>query len=98
MFAIEQDDDGRLALVGRFDSMQVERAARVFDALAGAVDVDLARLEYISSMGLGVLVKTQKRLRSAGGTGLRLLDPRPNIRDIFRYSGLDQVFEIDTTG
>jgi anti-sigma B factor antagonist len=59
--------------------------------------VDLTGLEYISSAGLGVLLKTQKRLM-ASGRGLRLVNANRHIHDIFRYSGFDKIFEITSAG
>jgi anti-anti-sigma factor len=58
------------------------------------VTLDCTQLEYISSAGLGVLLKTQKRLLGAAG-GLRLAGLKPHIKDVFVYSGFDQLFEID---
>jgi anti-sigma B factor antagonist len=63
------------------------------DQVAGEVTVDCAKLEYISSAGLGVLLKTQKRLMAASGK-LRLVEVNRHLRDIFMYSGFDQIFEI----
>jgi anti-anti-sigma factor len=57
----------------------------------------MSRLEYISSAGLGVLLKTQKRLMASAGK-LRLSGVQPHLRDVFTYSGLDQIFEIDSAG
>ena len=56
--------------------------------------LDCGQLEYISSAGLGVLLKTQKRLLATGGK-LRLVRLKPHLRDIFTYSGFDQLFEIE---
>jgi anti-anti-sigma regulatory factor len=42
-----------------------------------------------------VLLKTQKRLLAAGGK-LRLVRLKPHLRDIFTYSGFDQLFEIES--
>ena len=50
-------------------------------------------LEYISSAGLGVLLKTHKRLLASSGK-LRLTGVGPHLKDIFTYSGFDQLFEI----
>ena len=44
-------------------------------------------------VGLGVLLKTQKRLMGGGGR-LRLVGLSPHLRDIFVYSGFDRLFEI----
>jgi anti-anti-sigma factor len=60
----------------------------------GEVTLDCNRLEYISSAGLGVLLKTQKRLMGSGGR-LRLAGVNRHLRDIFQYSGFDQIFEIE---
>jgi anti-sigma B factor antagonist len=94
MLTIDSGPDGSLRLVGRFDASQVAPAQAAFDRVAGTVRVDCAGLEYISSAGLGVLLKTQKRLAGAGGK-LRLTSVSRHIRDIFVYSGFDQIFEIE---
>ena len=41
-----------------------------------------------------MLLKTQKRLLASGGK-LRLVGVNHHLRDIFLYSGFDQIFEID---
>ena len=56
--------------------------------------LDCRGLEYISSAGLGVLLKTQKRLTASAGK-LRLTGVSRHLLDIFRYSGFDQIFEIE---
>jgi anti-sigma B factor antagonist len=55
--------------------------------------LDCTALEYLSSAGLGVLLKTQKRLKSGAGQ-LRLTGVNRHVHDIFRYAGFDQIFEI----
>ena len=94
MFAIDQGDGGVVVVSGRLDAAQAPTAQAFLDQVQGAVPVDCSRLEYISSAGLGVLLKTQKRLLASGG-GLRLTGLKPHLRDIFTYSGFDQLFEID---
>jgi anti-sigma B factor antagonist len=94
MLEIERDADGRLALVGRLDAAQAPKAQAALDAVTGAVRLDFARLDYVSSAGLGVLLKTQKRLVAAGG-GLTLMNVSTHIMDVFRYSGFDQIFKIE---
>ena len=60
----------------------------------GNVTLDCSGLEYISSAGLGVLLKTQKRLLASSGK-LRLAGVNRHLQDIFQYSGFDQIFEIE---
>jgi anti-anti-sigma factor len=55
----------------------------------------MAGLEYLSSVGLGVLLKTQKRLRQAAAGDLRVVNAGKHIRDIFRYAGLLQIFHME---
>jgi anti-sigma B factor antagonist len=96
MLEIEQGADGTMALVGRLDAAQAPKAQAALDALSGSARLDFSRLEYVSSAGLGVLLKTQKRLGAAGG--LTLVNVNPHIMDVFRYSGFDQIFRIEAAG
>ena len=96
MLDIEQGADGTMALVGRLDAAQAPKMQAALDALTGAARLDFSRLEYVSSAGLGVLLKTQKRLGASGG--LTLVNVNPHILDVFRYSGFDQIFRIEGPG
>jgi anti-sigma B factor antagonist len=94
MLAIDQGPDGRVVMTGRLDAAQAAAAQAFLDRVAGAVTLDCRGLEYISSAGLGVLLKTQKRLMASAGK-LRLVGVNRHLRDIFQYSGFDQIFEIE---
>lgn len=93
MLDISAADDNTIALAGRFDAAEAERARQIFLGLTDAKVVDCARLDYISSAGLGVLLAAQKKL-SERGKALRLTNVKPHIRDVFHFSGFDQIFEI----
>jgi anti-anti-sigma factor len=93
MFDIQWGENGAVILSGRWDASQTECAEAFFRFVSESKVVDFSKLEYISSSGLGVLVTTQKRLGSSGG-GLKLVNLNHHIADVFRYSGLDQIFEI----
>ena len=97
MFEIRLDEQGVVQLKGRLDAAQCDKALQFLDAIPPPRVVDLAELEYVSSAGLGVLLKTQKRAM-AGGRGLRLVNVNRHIYDIFRYAGFDKVFEISKAG
>jgi len=94
MLAIDFDQNGVIVIAGRLDAAQSPAAQSFLDGVNGTVTLDCSALEYISSAGLGVLLKTQKRLLAANGK-LRLAGLKPHLRDIFAYSGFDQLFEID---
>ena len=94
MFDIKRVDDSNIALTGRFDASQVQKAQAVFDALETSATVDFGELEYISSAGLGVLLATYKRLEGAGHK-LTLKNMRKLVRDVFKYSRMDTLFTIE---
>lgn len=80
-------------MAGRLDASQARKAQEFLDAMENPRELDFARLEYISSAGLGILLRTQKRVMGQGG-GLRLVNVSNHIRDVFRYSGFDKIFVI----
>lgn len=94
MLTIDAGADGVVVIAGRLDAAQSPVAQSFLDGVGGPVTLECSRLEYISSAGLGVLLKTQKRLLASGGK-LRLVGVNHHLRDIFLYSGFDQIFEID---
>lgn len=97
MFEIGNGEDGVVALSGRFDAAQVDKARKFLDGNDTPKVFDFRALEYISSAGLGVLLSTHKKL-VAGGGRLRLINVSKNIYDVFRFSGFDQVFDVVRAG
>ncbi len=95
MFEIDFKDSGEVVVSGRLDAAQASTAQDFLDRVPGECVVDMGQLEYISSAGLGVLLKTHKRLM-ATSNGLKLVNVNTHINDIFRYSGFDKLFEIET--
>lgn len=55
--------------------------------------IDLTRVPFVDSFGLGVLVGALKRMRSAGGN-LTLVVTEPRVMKVFEVTGLDKVFDI----
>ncbi len=94
MLAIDHGPGGVVTVSGRLDAAQAAAAQAFLDGTDGVVTLDCTGLDYISSAGLGVLLKTQKRLMASGGK-VRLTGVKPALRDIFTYSGFDQIFEIE---
>jgi len=97
MLRIDSRGTGLLAIAGRLDASQCGAAQAALDNVDGVVTLDCTGLEYISSAGLGVLLKTQKRLLAAAGK-LRLVGVNRHLRDVFMYSGFDQIIEIEPAG
>jgi len=55
--------------------------------------IDLSKVEYLDSTGLGVLIGALKRLREVEGN-LALVGPGMRILRIFEITGLDKIFDI----
>lgn len=94
MLAIDFGPNGDVVIAGRLDAAQSPAAQAFLDKVEGIVTLDCSGLEYISSAGLGVLLKTQKRLLGSAGK-LRLSGVNRHLQDIFVYSGFDKIFEIE---
>ena len=75
-------------------AIDMTRAQEFLDELTGGCVLDLGKVDYISSAGLGVLLRTHKRLMG-DGQGLKLVNVHNHINDIFMYSGFDKLFEIE---
>jgi len=94
MLDIHFNDSNEIILEGRFDASQVEKAREIFEKVSGTTPVNFEHLDYISSAGLGVLLSTQKRLKSSGHE-LVLTRMNKHIREIFSYAGFDMIFKIE---
>ena len=94
MFDIQHDDEGKIVCTGRLDAAQCEKGQAFMDEIAESSTLDFSQLEYISSAGLGILLKTQKRLASSGAA-LKIINVNNHIYDVFHYSGFHAIFDIE---
>lgn len=62
---------------------------------SGSIDVvlDLARVDFIDSFGLGVLVGALKRVNSHGGR-LRIVIGERRVREVLELTGMDRVLDL----
>ena len=67
MLTMEGGGETPVVLSGRLDATQAAAAQAYLDRLQGVVTLDCSGLQYLSSAGLGVFLKTHKRLLGAGG-------------------------------
>jgi len=93
MLDIRVNEGTGIVLCGRLDAAQAPRLAQLLDALEDSTVLDLTGLEYISSAGIGVLVKAQLRLQEAGSR-LQLDNLQPRVRAVLHFAGLEQFFGI----
>jgi len=59
----------------------------------GFVIVDLAEVEFLSSIGVSVIVRVARALSSREGK-LVLLRPRPNVADVLMRTQIDQIIPV----
>lgn len=94
MFDIQRDDSGTVQLTGRLDAASADRARCVFEEIEGTCKVDFSGLDYIASVGLGLLAGAQKRLM-AHGQGLILANLNPHLREVLSLAGFEGIFEFE---
>ena len=81
-----------IALVGRLDTATAPELDKTLDAeLDGVTELvfDLEKLEYTSSAGLRVFLKTQKRMMKVGS--MTLINVSSDIMDIFDITGFTDI-------
>lgn len=89
-----------VALTGDID---VNTSGRLRDTLIGLVDggsrhlvIDLDRVTFLDSTGLGVLVGVFHRLRALGGS-LVFAGGTERVRDVFHVTQLTKIFPLHPT-
>lgn len=96
----DHDDETVMSVGGEIDVYTAPLVRERLDAAVadGRVDlvVDLSRVRFLDSTGLGVLVGRLKLTRSRGGS-LRLVAVEEKVLKVFGITGLDKVFEIYPT-
>lgn len=108
MSAGEEDEAFRVVVTAANGSVHVQ-AEGEFDLAAGPlwestvapllahpvreVDVDLGRVSFMDSSGLGLLVKL-RQVTEAEGVRLRLLEVPHRVMRVLDYSGVTELFDI----
>ena len=83
--------------------IDVYTAPKLREAIVAAVDaghtrliIDVQRVDFLDSTGLGVLVGALKRVRAEGGS-LDIVCTQERILKIFEITGLDKVFGLHSS-
>jgi anti-sigma B factor antagonist len=95
----ERDADrSKVSIIGIVDSLTAPELER---ELSGLLDegvksllLDLEKTEYLSSAGIRTFLRIAKRLDAAGGA-LRFRGVHGVVRDVFRVTGVDRLFNLD---
>lgn len=60
--------------------------------------LDMSKLEFLDSSGLGVLVGAARRVRTELGGTMTLLSPSTSVLRLLELTRLGHVFSVDTDG
>jgi len=83
---------GRIA-IGIGDSQLTDTVSRLLDGGARRIVVDLQKVSYMDSSGLGALVAC-RRTAEGQGVPLVLLRPTGKVHDLLQLTGLTQLFRV----
>ena len=81
------------------DPGRIEQMGRELHELADSdgnecLLINFDNVSFFSSAAINKLIVLEKQIRAKGGK-LRLCNLRPEVRDLFSYTSLDQMFQID---
>jgi len=94
MFEIWQDDAGIIHLKGMFVAGKSQEAEKILNGITESKVLDFRNLKYISSSGLGILIKVQRSL-DASGDKLKIINASDHIRELFTVTRFDLIFDIE---
>lgn len=99
MTILHRDDNiSHVTLAGRFDASGAEEIDAAFSEATAAQDrpaiIDMSGIDFMASMGIGLLFANSKRLKKAGGHTLVLLNPQGMVATVLRMSKMDRVMPI----
>ena len=85
-----------VALEGRLDTVTAPELEASLGELAGLTKliIDMAKLVYVSSAGLRVLLAAQKKMDRNGGS-MTLRNANEEIKEIFEVTGFDEILTIE---
>jgi anti-anti-sigma factor len=95
---VEKRADGitEIRLQGRLDTAGVGAIELRFSAVTGAnraVVIDLSDVEFLTSLGLRLLLQAAKTIRAKGGK-LALLQPRELIQNVLKTAGIEALIPV----
>lgn len=96
----ELDNGIRLIkLIGALDmngtySIEIEFVRQCVGANVRVI-VDLSRVNYLSSIGIPMLINTAKSIANQGGK-MALLNPQRNVSEVLEITGIPQIIPIYT--
>ena len=103
LFALEVSPHGRWTVLAVTGELELATAPRLRQAVVslvgeGRVDivVDLSGVDFLDSVGLGVIVSALKRVRGRDGQ-LVVAGAVPRVRALFELTRLDEIIDLFDT-
>jgi anti-sigma B factor antagonist len=78
--------------IGEGDMVLRDKVHELLDAGKNQILLNLEKITYMDSAGIGELVACYKRAREKGGT-VRLLKPSGKVKDLLQLTKLEEVFD-----
>ena len=85
------DLNGKIT-IGEGDVILREAIEKVLKAGTTKILLNLSKISYMDSAGIGELVACYKRAREKGGE-LKLLNPSGKVEDLLQLTKLEEIFE-----
>jgi anti-sigma B factor antagonist len=86
-----------ISISGRIDTITSKeldtKLNEIREENAKKIILNLAKVDYISSVGLRVLLAALKRQRQNQGS-MTLVSLQPFVQNVFKITGLDKIFQI----
>ncbi len=87
----------QIEITGKFDIESTEEFESLFnkqvEGSPALISIDMSKLDYIDSSGIGSLIKSLNNLKNKKGK-LVLVGMKPMIHNVFKLAKLDMFFEI----
>ena len=98
--AVEEGDVTTVGLKGRLDGLTAkaveERLLQLVDAGQRRLVIDLAQVDYVSSVGLRVLMLLARRLKPVSGKVV-VCSLQEAVQEVFEISGFTLIFAVYKT-
>ena len=93
-----ENDFWDISLKGELDVSTADKLKEYLHNLADEkildMKINLDKLDYIDSTGLGVMIGVLKKLKT-DNKEIHILNPKSNVKKIFTITGLDEIFKME---
>ncbi len=98
--SIKTETQGRFLVIHLEGDVDAYSSGKIKDMILGQIDqgnsslvIDLAKVPYMDSSGLGMMVTVLKNINKRQGT-LRIIGLNGDLKNIFSLTRLDKVFNL----